>query len=362
MNGRGVAITDWAAVSPFGIGRDAFANGIREAKGTAAALDPERWPTAEDRACLVPGFEVREVLGNAGTRTMDRFTGLAVAAIGDLLRRWAGDPDTGDRAETGLVLGTTMGSAQSTMDFVRPSFTAIAPFFVDPAQMPNAVMNCAAARSAIWHRLTGPNATVAGGHSAGLHALGYARRLMRYGHAAHVVCGAVEEYSAARSWLEHHTRDGARAAAAPGEGCAVLMLEEPGAEAPLADVLDVVSEACLDEDFGRAVRTCLRELLDRSGARAEEVWAASVSDAPGPAGEQERDAVRELFGDGPVERVPVAGLIGDTAAASGAFQIAAVLAVAEEDTGAAGRLAAISSVDGDGTVSAALLRLRGRAC
>lgn len=358
-----VAISDWSVVSPYGLGKDVFAEGLHGARGTVTQLDVDHWRSAEDRACLVPGFDVREVLGRKGTRTMDRLTGLAVAAIGELLATTGVDDDDARLAATGLVLGTTIGSAQSTMDFIRPSYTADVPYFVDPAQMPNAAMNGVAARSAIWHRLKGPNATVAGGHAAGLHALGYARRLLRSGHATDVVCGGAEEYSTARSWLEHRSRGGERATAVPGEGCAVLMLTaaENAAESAQAELLAVYNSVCLDSDFRQSVRACLLDLLGRAGASPSDVWAASSSDSPG-AGTAEKEVVVEVFGSEAAERVAVTELVGDTGCASAGFQIAAILAAAAEDEAAIGKLAVVSSSDRDGTVAGALLRLRGPAC
>ncbi|WP_414941217.1 beta-ketoacyl synthase N-terminal-like domain-containing protein [Amycolatopsis sp. cmx-11-51] len=364
MTPGAVAITDWSVVSPYGLGNDAFAEGIHTARGTVTRLDLDHWQSAEDRACLVPGFDVREVLGHRGTRTMDRLTGLAVAAIGELLARTGVDNDDARLAATGLVLGTAIGSAQSTMDFIRPSYTADVPYFVDPAQMPNAAMNGVAARSAIWHRLKGPNATVAGGQAAGLHALGYARRLLRSGHVTDVVCGGAEEYSTARSWLDHRSRGGERATAVPGEGCAVLMLtaaENTGGSAQ-AELLAVHNSVCLDSDFRQSVRACLLDLLGRAGASPADVWAAASSgDSPG-AGTAEQDVMVEVFGSEATERVAVTELVGDTGCASAGFQIAAILAAAAEDEAAIGKLAIVSSSDRDGTVAGALLRLRGPAC
>lgn len=158
---RGPVITAWSAVSPFGIGRSAFAEGMHEGGETAVPIDPEQWKVPDERARLVPGFSPREVLGRKGTRSMDRVTGLAVSAVGALLD----DAERNRLVATGergaIVLGTTTGSAQSMMDFTRDSLTGEQPYFVDPAQMPNTVMNCAAGQCAIWHRIQGPNATIA---------------------------------------------------------------------------------------------------------------------------------------------------------------------------------------------------------
>ncbi|MBB4784620.1 beta-ketoacyl synthase N-terminal-like domain-containing protein [Streptomyces rapamycinicus] len=361
-------ITAWSAVSPFGIGRAAFTEGIRERRPAAAGLDDERWQAAGDRACLVPDFDLRTVLGKKGVRSMDRVTGLAVTTVARLLddaprNRWVA---TGEDAA--LVLGTTTGSVQSQMDFTRDSLTGEKPYLVDPARFPNAVMNCAAGQSAIWHQLKGPNTTIAGGHAAGLYALNYARRLLTFGRARTVLCGAVEEFSHARSWLERHAhRPGTEGPAQlPGEGCGLLLVEQRGpgarddAEQPvLAEILAVEMGIALDGGVRPALASCLRRALDRAGVRPEEIWAVSTSEAPGPSGEQERAAVAEAAEGADPVHLTQAALIGDTGAAAAAFQIAGVLVHAETTPEAAGRVALVTSVDRDGAVGCALLRLAG---
>ncbi|MGJ3561541.1 hypothetical protein ACR6C2_37890 [Streptomyces sp. INA 01156] len=56
-------ITAWSAVSPFGIGRTAFAEGVRERRSTVSMLDEAEPAGPRGDACVVPGFEVRTVLG-----------------------------------------------------------------------------------------------------------------------------------------------------------------------------------------------------------------------------------------------------------------------------------------------------------
>ncbi|MGW7658118.1 beta-ketoacyl synthase N-terminal-like domain-containing protein, partial [Streptomyces tendae] len=222
--------------------------------------------------------------------------------------------------------------------------------------------------SAIWHQLKGPNTTIAGGHAAGLYALNYARRLLTFGRARTVLCGAVEEFSHARSWLERHAhRPGTEGPAQlPGEGCGLLLVEQRGpgarddAEQPvLAEILAVEMGIALDGGVRPALAACLRRALNRAGVRPEEIWAVSTSEAPGPSGEQERAAVAEAAEGADPVHLTQAALIGDTGAAAAAFQIAGVLVHAETTPEAAGRVALVTSVDRDGAVGCALLRLAG---
>lgn len=139
---------------------------------------------------------------------MDRVTGLAVTAVGSLLDDGERNRAVGTGEGAAFALGTTTGSAQSMMDFTRDSLTSEQPFFVDPARFPNTVMNCAAGQSAIWYQLKGPNATIAGGRTAALHALNYSRRLLGSGRARTVLCG--ERRSSRRPRLAGAPRVGRR--------------------------------------------------------------------------------------------------------------------------------------------------------
>ncbi|MFC1418476.1 beta-ketoacyl synthase N-terminal-like domain-containing protein [Streptacidiphilus cavernicola] len=349
-----LTVTGWSAVSPYGLGRDAFTEGVLARRPTGAAPDRARYPTPDEQACLVPNFDVRQVLGRKGTRAMNRVTGLAVSAVGALAR-----PD-GEGPGTALVLGTTTGSLQSMTDFTRASLTGDRPFDVDPTVIPNSVMNCAAAQCAIWHRIEGPNTTLACGRPSGLLALAYARRLLRNGRADAALCGAAEEYTSARSWIEHHSRDGAPALL--GEGAAVLRVELGGGGpdgergggrgARSSAVLALHSRVRLPgADTAAVVAAVVRQALLQAELTADQVWAA----IPSGLCAEETTALEAAFGADPLHRVPpVAELLGDTGAASAAFQLATALALAAE---APGRIAVVTSVDPDGMVAAAVLRL-----
>ncbi|MFC1410106.1 beta-ketoacyl synthase N-terminal-like domain-containing protein [Streptacidiphilus sp. N1-12] len=341
-----LTVTGWSAVSPYGLGRAAYTAGVRDRRRTDTALDPARWQGPDARACLVPGFDVREVLGRKGTRAMNRVTGLAVTAVGALADLG------GEGADTALVLGTTTGSLQSMMDFTRDSLTGDRPFDVDPTAIPNSVMNCAAAQCAIWHRIEGPNTTLACGRPSGLLALAYARRLLVNGRASAALCGAAEEYTGARAWIEHHNRDAAPALL--GEGAAVLRVELGPAEDGGRDSAVLALRSLLrlpGASTAELVGTVVRRALEQAGVTPGEVWAA----VPSGLCAEETWALTEVCGDEALEQVPLTSeLLGDTGAASASFQLASALALADR---APGRIAVVTSVDGDGLVAAAVLRL-----
>ncbi len=91
----------------------------------------------------------------------------------------------------------------------------------------------------------------------------------------------------------------------------------------------------VDGEPREALVECLRRVL--AGVAPREVWGVALS-GPDPATKaMEREAVAEALGR-EVERVVVpAELIGDTGAATGAFQLAALLALGEGVTRPRGR-------------------------
>jgi 3-oxoacyl-[acyl-carrier-protein] synthase II len=355
-------ISAWSAVSAFGVGREKFSDGVRTGQPAVTPLDPDVWSAPVAEACLVPAANPRELLGRKGTRSMDRATALAVAAVGRLLHDGDGGRIDGLDEDTALVLGTSTGSVCSIMAFTRDSLMQDKPFFVDPARFPNTVMNCAAGQSAIWHGLRGPNVTIAGGRASALLALNHALRLQRSGRARGVVCGAVEEFSGERAWLDWHTHGERDPFSLIGEGCAVLLLEASATadRTALADVLSVEFALSGDDGNVRAVLAgCLRRALAGAGVDATDVWAVAPSNSPGRQGDSEHAAVHDVLGDHRPVRLSCIGLLGDTNAASAAFQIAALLSIAQDDPASAGRAALVTSADRDGVVGCALLRLRG---
>lgn len=338
----GVMISAWSAYSPYGHGRAAFADGVR--RGLPADPVPTKDDWAAAAARVVPDFDIVEQLGRKGTGSMDRTSALAVATTRAVQRDEPGSVAPGPR--TGVVLGTTSGSARTQFEFTRDSLTRRKPYFVNPAQMPFALMNSAAAQCAMWHGLTGPNSTIAAGRTSGPAVLRYAARLLRTGRASGVFAGAVEEHSGARELLERGQP--------LGEGCALFFLQtaEAGNRAALAEVV------ATDTRFADgAPRRALAESLRQVGVQADQVWGLALSTTEPELSEVEDDATGEVLGQRVGTVVRPGQLIGDTGAASGAFGLAALLAHAETDQEARGRLAVATSVDRDGTAGCVVLRL-----
>lgn len=351
-------IVGWSVLSPLGTGRREFADRLRRGGR------PRR---------RFPALDLTELVGGKGTRVLDRMTLMVIATTDMVLREYAGG--LGDAVgSVGLVLGTSTGSVASTTAFVRDTFVQERPYFVNPTLFPNTVMNGAAGHTAIWHGLRGLNSTISSGHLTGLATLRYASRMIRSGYAETLLVGCVEELSEPVAVAAGRLRrvDGRAGGRAPGEGCAVFLVAAAGSRlatgrSPLAELLDF--EFRLYPSTGPAgpgghrgqadeLAAAIRELLRRNGLTAADLWSVGVGHGGvDDLGTAEREAVDRALGgpDGPA-RYAVAAQIGDCYSAGGAFQLAALLASAESQSGAAGRLTLLTSLGTDGAVAAALVR------
>jgi 3-oxoacyl-[acyl-carrier-protein] synthase II len=103
-------------------------------------------------------------------------------------------------------------------------------------------------------------------------------------------------------------------------------------------------------DAPEALGECVAAALKSAGVSGAEIWTVSADLTP-----DQETALTEVIGQ--AGRIRPAQVLGDTGAASAALQLAAVLSHAESDDDARGRLALIASVDRDGLVGAAVLRI-----
>ena len=306
----GSVISGWSAVSPFGVGRQAFTDGVR-AGGTAAVaeLDPAVWRLPQPRA--LPGAGLRGAR-HAGAQG-DPVDGPRLRAGGDRRPASSSTPTTssGTRAATTRrwCSAPRPAAPRACCDLTKDTLLGEKPYHIDTGRIPNALMNSASAQCAIWHQMFGPNATVAGGRVAGLFALQYARRLLESGRAAMVLCGSAEEFTEERAWLEHHGRAPDAVGTVLGEGCGLLTIEPAAAgleiDRPgLPEVVAVGLGVHGGDDVAESLERCLRRTLERAGIRPADVWATCSAAGAGALGDAERAALAAVLGDGPV---PVAG-------------------------------------------------------
>jgi 3-oxoacyl-(acyl-carrier-protein) synthase len=351
-------ITGCGVVSPAGIGLRTLAgvpdgHGRREADPAIGGEFPPI-PTA-----ATPGFRAEEYLGGKGLKALNRTASLALVACD---RALAGlDTPLADeaRGRTGVVIGTSTGSIRASSEFCRETLVQEKPYLVRANLIPGGVMNFCAGQIAIWNSLRGVNATIASGRVSGLAAFRYARNMISQGHIDGALVGAVEELCAQSAWAWHLS--GALAPdTAVGEGAAVFLVETPASAVaarrePLAELLACEVATPGAAGIRRGLATCVERALERSGVSADAITTVSLS-ASGVRGLRaaEEDGVRRALGALPPERTRIAELVGESYSASGALQVAGLLATRR--TRRAGTAALVTSVGDDGTVGCLVVR------
>lgn len=360
-----LAVTGWGVLSPLGVGSAEFApawharrSGLRDVAGMYEGL-----PVSQ--ACAMPDFSVREHLGRKGTSFFDRTTSLTVVTCGLALQDGSLEVGDDNRGEIGIAIGSTTGGVQSLCEFITETIVNDPPYLVNPVLFPYAVMNGAASSAAIWHQLKGVNATVSDGQASFLAVLKYCRNQIRNGYVEAMVAGAVEEFSPHRAWAAEHLRAaGSGGPRVPlGEGAAAFVVEPADAvrasgRRPDAEIL-AVETGLFGQDIDPAdgLAGCVDRALRSAGVARDEVRVV----APSFAGSERRDGV-ERRGLGLVldlDRVsvlPVKELLGETYSASGALQLAAVLAEHRCDPALDGAVSLVTSVTSEGLVGVAVVR------
>ncbi|NYI04071.1 beta-ketoacyl synthase N-terminal-like domain-containing protein [Allostreptomyces psammosilenae] len=368
-----VHLTGYGVVSAAGVGGKALLQSVltrslpheADAEEERRILGGERPPGM--RLLPVPDFDPGEHLGRKGLRHHSRTTTLGMTACQLALDSLPEPVPEAERPDTGVVLGTSTGSARAITEFFQDTYRQERPYLVSPSLFPGILLNHCASQFAMRHAFTGPNASLAGGRVSSLSALRYARGALVTGQARRLLAGGVEELSAQAAWAWHRA-GGLGRGAALGEGGAAFVLErvEPAGDAPASSLAELL--ACevgfrsVEEGplaVADALAGCVRDALAAAGAAAGDVStvAAGASGAGGgwPAVEA-RGRGRALAGGRPYV-IRVEETLGETYSASGALQLAALLAHWDPSAPAGeGELGLVTSVGADGAVACAVLR------
>jgi len=187
-----VVITGIGAITPIGIGRDAFWEALLAGKSGIAKTS--RFDAAEFAAQIageVKDFKPEDYIDKKESKRMDRYAQFAVAAAKMALEDAKLDLETEDRERIGTFVGTGIGGIETMHEQYKKLFdkgpSRISPFFI-----PMMIGNMAAGQISITFGLKGPSSCVVTACATGTNSIGDAFRVIQRGEADVIVAGGTE--------------------------------------------------------------------------------------------------------------------------------------------------------------------------
>ncbi len=187
---RTVVVTGIGPVTPIGIGRDAFWEGLTTGRNGVFPIDHlDTTDLPVTIAGRVQDFDPTGYLGPKEVRRTDRFVQLGIAAS-QLAWKDAGEPAVNPE-RAGVVIGSGVGGITTILEqaevLAQKGPRRVSPFTV-PALMANAV----AGHVAMHLGFMGPNLCTVSACASGAHAVGESYRLVRDGYLDVAVAGGAE--------------------------------------------------------------------------------------------------------------------------------------------------------------------------
>lgn len=189
---RRVVVTGMGAVTPIGIGVEAFWEGIRQERigfGPITRFDASAYKCS--LAAEVKDFAPERYMDKKSARRMELFCQYAVAAAGEALADAALDMEKEDAYRVGCFVGSGVGSLQA-MERECGRLAEKGPSRVGPLFVPLMISNMAAGNVSIAYGLKGKSLNVATACATGTNSIGEAFRSIQYGETDVCVAGGAE--------------------------------------------------------------------------------------------------------------------------------------------------------------------------
>jgi len=185
-----VVATGVGAVTPIGIGKEQFWDGLKKGKsGVKAVRHFSEFPT--QIAAAIDDFDPQLYMEKREVKKMDRFTHFAQAATQMALQDAGLQLENEDKEKVGVLIGSGIGG----LDTIEKQFKILlakGPRRVSPFLVPMLIANMASGYVSIVYGLKGPNSTPVTACASGSHAIGEAFRLLQRGEADIMIAGGAE--------------------------------------------------------------------------------------------------------------------------------------------------------------------------
>ncbi len=359
MSARRVVVTGMGIASPLGLGvENVWRRLIAGESGIGAIQSFDTTELSAKIAGQVPpgtradgGLTLNEWVPVKDQKKMDRFIHLALVAATEAVEDSGWVPaDEADQEATGVMIGSGIGGLQTIFEasklVLEGKVKRLSPFFI-----PSALINLASGHVSIKYGFKGPNHSVVTACATGVHAIGDAMRLIKYGDAEVMVAGGAEAsvcelgiggFCASRA-LSTGFNDTPTKASRPwdrdrdgfvmGEGAGVLVLEElsharaRGAKiygevvgyGMSGDAYHITAPAEGHDGAFRAMKAAFRN----GGIAASDVQYVNAHGTSTPIGDDlELEAVEKFFGEsaGKLAMSSTKSAIGHLLGAAGAVE------------------------------------------
>ncbi|MCI8463118.1 MAG: beta-ketoacyl-ACP synthase II [Lachnospiraceae bacterium] len=189
---RRVVVTGMGAVTPIGIGVEAFWEGLKQGRTGFAPIT--RFDASEYKCSLaaeVRDFDPEKYMDKKTARRMEQFCQFAVAAAGEAIADAGLNLEQEDSWRVGCSIGSGIGSLQA-MEREYDRLTQKGPSRVSPLFVPLMISNMAAGNVSIFYGLKGKNLNVVTACATGTNSIGEAFRAIQYGDADVMAAGGAE--------------------------------------------------------------------------------------------------------------------------------------------------------------------------
>ncbi|HNR99502.1 MAG TPA: beta-ketoacyl-ACP synthase II [Planctomycetota bacterium] len=295
---RRVAITGLGAITPIGIGVEAFWRGVVESRSGGREIrsfDHSQFPV--HFACEVIDFDPDPVIDKREQQRLDRFCQFALCVSDEALKDAALPLEAVGRERVGCVFASGIGGIKE-IEEVHTKLLEKGPRGVSPFLVPKMMTNAAAGQIAIKFGLRGPNFAVTSACASGNHAIVVAYLLVKWGEADVVVTGGAEAavtalglggFCSAKA-LSRRNDDPGRASRpfcadrdgfVMGEGAGALVLEDydQAARRGARIYAEVCGSGMTDDAYhitaplpdGTMAAACMRDAVQSAGIRLEDV-------------------------------------------------------------------------------------------
>ena len=357
-----VVITGLGAVTPIGIGKDEFWNGLLEGKNGIEKIT--RFDASEYGAQIageVKDFDPAAFIDKKEAKRMDRYAQFAVAAAKLAIEDSKMDLEKENCDRIGTYIGAGIGGIE-TMHSQYEKLFAKGPSRISPFFIPMMIANLATGHVAIQFGLHGPSECVVTACATGTNCIGDAFRVIQRGDADAMLAGgteacispaAVAGFAAMKALCMDHNDDPAHASRpfdknrsgfVMGEGAGIVMLESlEHAKARGAHIYaEVIGYGANSDAYhmtspaphGTYQAKCMQLALDDAGMKASEVdYVNAHGTSTHLNDEGESEAIKAVWGEAAkeVSVSSIKSMTGHLLGAAGGVETIATALTVEND-------------------------------